>query len=263
MGSITIRPSKGMFNDEEVGTEAHDRIVNWLSLPDNLQQVADLVFGLPHIIRPEPAPLIEHAITSGRNKFLLGFADVVAPGLLIEVKTGAIRTGELLRQVNAYKSAMHFNYTWLVTPQELDDTTVAVLAQQGVTYVHFKWGDDGEPLISAPNAAAAFRAERLEEMASRAYVHMREYFEYMRVDREESALIAAGLRVRYGLNRYVLDWPPLLERASQALRNRSESLEEYLRGWFDIPDSIEIDVAEKRDLEELPPGFWDDLDGRG
>lgn len=155
-----------MFNDEEVGTEAHDRIVNWLSLPENFAHAAEIVFGIKSGPWLDQPPQVEYAVTSGHNKFLLGFADLVTPEILIEVKTGTIRTGELLRQVNAYRSAHRFRYTWLVTPQELDSTTITVLQNQGVSYVHFTWGDASQehPTLQADQARKHYLKNHLGDV---------------------------------------------------------------------------------------------------
>lgn len=139
--SVEIRRGKGMFNDPEVGTAAHDNIVNWLANPTNMTMLHHTVQGSGYKAN-DPQPQVEPVIASGN--FIIGFADLIdrANNTLIEVKTGEIRTGEVLRQINAYRQILRtpFGFTYMVTPQELDADVITMLYSQGVAYVHYQDG---------------------------------------------------------------------------------------------------------------------------
>lgn len=271
MGSISIRPSKGMFNDEEVGTEAHDRIVNWLSLPDNFALVAREVFGLNDGSWLDSSPQIERAITSGRNNFLLGFADVTAPGVLVEVKTGVIRTGELLRQINAYRSALAFQHVWLVTPQGLDDTTVSVLINQGVSYVHFTWGEDGQPRIQADRARQVNLEAHFAEVRRGVLRILQNRAWDRRDEKDLQPEDVEGLDVTLVDDKYVVALPattvgklyqPTWFGDQEGKAGAEATITQKLKSAGLISMSAQLEVY-RIECAALPKGFWHETGDRG
>lgn len=132
---VTLRQQKGLFQDPEVGTEAHDEVCVWLAAPHVVEGIVENVLPdqhreiVNHTLEAQGAGLLgpfeqlytvdlEHPVTVGANRFLYGFADALvrphpctkyesyALRVLIEVKTGRFSPGELLRQIKAYAHGM-------------------------------------------------------------------------------------------------------------------------------------------------------------
>lgn len=141
-----MKANKGMFQDPEVGTEAHDDIQMWLTNSENVAMISWLLyqdkvkefdvnndtFRLNNQINIE-APMVQ-------KNFLLGFADAYIFNresffieYLIEIKTGNIYFGEILRQLKAYRSVLsHRVRACLIHKQEIDETTKNAFKSQGV-----------------------------------------------------------------------------------------------------------------------------------
>jgi hypothetical protein len=141
--NLSMRENKGMFQDPEVGTEAHDQICAMLTGNNVAHDLLHLVGLSP---QAEVRVDLESPVYGGRNGFLLGFADAILKveykNVLIEVKTSQIRMGEVLRQINAYKLPLRVDHVILLHVQQIDQPSLNAFASQKILCVQVtKEGD--------------------------------------------------------------------------------------------------------------------------
>lgn len=143
MSALKAKPLQERFGflDEDLKTPGHDALMLWIDeyMPEILAEVFKLSVA-PRIIKKR----WEYVIKNERG-FLIGAADmhVLAAGrdeglsVFIEAKTKILSLGELLRQINFYKSGGDLTEYYL-TPRWLvispDDRFADKIREQGVFF---------------------------------------------------------------------------------------------------------------------------------
>lgn len=102
------------------------------------QDRTEIIVGYADLLIETERPTVVPQWTSGSSGSLAGFKlewakDHQAPRVLVEAKTVIPSLGELLRQINLYRTAFSGKCV-VVSP---DDTFADILAEQGVTFIKY------------------------------------------------------------------------------------------------------------------------------
>lgn len=121
------------FNDPDRMFLNHDEIQLWVY--QNYKTIIDTIWPNAKVTEAALKIDLEHPITE-RN-YVIGFVDLYLPtcGIAIEVKTKIPNIGELLRQINFYRTYLSGPRWIVVSP---DDRYKDILKAQGIHFYKFQ-----------------------------------------------------------------------------------------------------------------------------